>query len=127
MNIKIILGAIVGAIALAVGAYFFGFSVAQTEGELKLENLKKAQAEAIVAAQSEVKKDYEKKIAALSADLERVRAEHNNRLQQLAKFRATSRDLQTCHDERNRLATIAVGLEEVADRAITRLESMTAK
>lgn len=127
MNIRTILGAIVGAIALAVGAYFFGYSNAETKGELALESLKKAQAEAIVAAQQEVKKDYEKRMQTLAADLERVRSDNANRVQQLAKFSATRRDLQTCHDERNRLATIAVGLEEVADRAITRLESMTAK
>lgn len=127
MNIRTILGAIVGAIALAVGAYFFGYSNAETKGELALESLKKAQAEAIVAAQQEVKKDYERRMQTLAADLERVRSDNANRVQQLAKFRATRRDLQTCHDERNRLATIAVGLEEVADRAITRLEAMTAK
>lgn len=127
MNIKTILGAIVGAIALAVGAYFFGYSNAETKGELAMESLKKAQAEAIVAAQQEVKKDYEKRMQTLAADLERVRSDNASRMQQLAKFSATRRDLQTCHDERNRLATIAVGLEEVADRAITRLESMTAK
>lgn len=48
-------------------------------------------------------------------------------LRQLEKFRAAGRDLETCNEQRNRLAEIAVGLEEIADRAITRLESMTAK
>lgn len=117
MNIRTILGAIVGAIALAVGAYFFGYGNAETKGELALESLKKAQAEAIVAAQQEVKKDYERRMQTLAADLERVRSDNANRVQQLAKFRNADRDLAACRRDRERLAELAVEAESLLGEA----------
>lgn len=117
MNIRTILGAIVGAIALAVGAYFFGYSNAETKGELALESLKKAQAEAIVAAQQEVKKDYERRMQTLAADLERVRSDNANRVQQLEKFRNADRDLAACRRDRERLAELAVEAESLLGEA----------
>lgn len=117
MNIRTILGAIVGAIALAVGAYFFGYSNAETKGELAMESLKKAQAEAIVAAQQEVKKDYERRMQTLAADLERVRSDNANRVQQLAKFRNADRDLAACRRDRERLAELAVEAESLLGEA----------
>lgn len=124
MNIKILIGAVVGALALAVGAYFFGYSNARTKGELAIETMKKENAEAIVTAQQEVKKDYEKRMQALQSELARVRNSTDKRVRELERFKASaSTDLATCNDLRNRLATTAVGLEEVADRAISMLES----
>lgn len=114
MIIKI-LGAIVGIVGLTISVYFYGFSVAQTEGELALESLKREQAEAFVTMQQEASREYEQKIENLAVELERVRTDHDSRMRQLEKFRAAGRDLETCNEQRNRLAEIAVGLEEIAD------------
>ena len=46
-------------IVLLVGAYLFGYNKAETEGELAIEQLKLAQAQAVLDAQNEVKLQYE--------------------------------------------------------------------
>lgn len=123
MNVKTI-AASAGIIVAVIGAYFFGYEKAETEGELALESLKKANAEAVIAAQNEVRKNYEKRLETLTADLDRVRSDNAVRLRQLEKFRSADRDLETCRRDRERLAGVAVGLEDVARRAVTYLDAM---
>lgn len=113
MNIRLWIGAIVGAIALAVSAYFFGYRNAQTKGELAMESLKNAQAEAVIAAQLEVKNEYEKRVKELADSLDRVKRDNSNRMQQLKRFEQSERTLEACLSDRAKLARLATEGEQL--------------
>lgn len=119
MDKKIIIAAV---IAIA-GAYFFGYSNAETKAALEFEQYKNEQEKAANAAQEKIKADYEKRLENLSADLERIRNDNDKRLRELEQFKRRSVDLETCRSERERLASVAVGLEDVASRAIGFIKS----
>ena len=124
MHFKII-GTVAAAVVAIVGAYFFGYSVAETEGELALESLKKANAEAVITAQNEVKKDYEARMQNLMADLERVRSVNVDRMRQLESFRNADRDLEACRRDRSDLAGLAVEAESLLGEADSYLRALT--
>lgn len=113
-------GAIVSGVLIV---YLAGYHRAETEGELRLETLKREQAQAIVEAQLKEKERYEKEIAKLVASLNSARSERDKRVRELEQFRSTSRDLETCHRERNDLASLAVRGEELLQRSLHYLES----
>ena len=115
---------IAALLASLFGAYRMGYTRAETEGRLAMEELKRAQAEAVIAAQEGVKRGYEEKIKLLSANLASVQSDHDKRLRELDTFRNASRDLATCLSERERLASVAVRFEELAGRAIGHLEAV---
>ena len=119
MDKKIIIAAV---IAIA-GAYFFGYSNAETKAALEFEKYKNEQEQAANAAQEKIKADYEKRLENLSADLERIRNDNANRVRELEQFKRRAVNLETCRSERERLASVAVGLEDVASRAISYLKS----
>lgn len=114
MDNKILIGA---AVVAVIGAYFFGYSVAETEGELEIERLKTERAAVVQAAQDEVRKDYEARMQSLMADVERIRNDNVERLRQLEQFRNAGRDLDTCRRERSELAGLAVRGESLLKRA----------
>ena len=124
MNFKII-GTVAAAVVAIVGAYFFGYSVAETEGELALESLKKENAEAVITAQNEVKKDYEARMQNLMADLERVRSDNAQRVRQLEQFRNGGRELEACRRDRGDLAGLAVEAESLLGEADSYLRALT--
>lgn len=119
MDKKIIIAAV---IAIA-GAYFFGYSNAETQAALEFEQYKNEQEQAANAAQEKIKADYEKRLENLSADLERIRNDNDKRLRELEQFKRRSVSLETCRSERERLASVAVGLEDVASRAVGFIKS----
>lgn len=119
MDKKII---IVALVAIA-GAYFFGYSNAKTKAALEFEQYKNEQEQAANAAQDKIRADYEKRLKNLSADLERIRDDNANRVRELEQFKRRAVNLDTCRSERERLASVAVGLEDVASRAIGYLKS----
>lgn len=97
--------------------YDLGYTKAKTEGELALEQLKLAQAQSIIDAQSKVKSEYEMQIQNLNAALASARNDNANRMQQLERFRHANRDLEACRRDLNDVSAVAVGLESVALRA----------
>jgi uncharacterized membrane protein YccC len=111
-------------ISLLGGAYYMGYSRAETEGQLLIEELKKANAEAVISAQAVARGEYEKQIQQLSANLSAVRSDHAKRLRELEIFRNADRNLEACRRERERLADVAVRLEDLAGRAIGHLEAV---
>ena len=116
-KIKIGLCGAVIALALSFFCYTLGYDKAQAEGELALEQLKLAQAQAVIDAQNKVKLEYEIQIQNLNDALASARSDSANRLQQLERFRYASRDLETCRRDLDDISAVAVGLESVAIRA----------
>ena len=102
---------------LLLGAYLLGYNNAETEGELALEELKLAQAQAVIDAQNEVKLQYETQIKNLNVALAAARSDSADRLRQLETFRRSNTDLATCRRERDELSRLAVRGEELLKRA----------
>ena len=116
-NLKLVaVGAVVSLIA-AWFCYSLGYDRAKAEGELALEQLKLAQAQAVIDAQNKVKSEYEVQIRNLNAALASARSDSANRLQQLELFRHADRDLEACRRDLNDVSAVAVGLESIALRA----------
>ena len=114
------IGFMVGLFVAAVAAhicYGLGFDHGTAEAEAR-------QADAVKIAQSEVKKDYEKRISELSASLERVRADNAQRLRELNDFNNARTNLATCRRDRRDLGRLAVRGEELLRRADGYLEAL---
>ena len=114
------LGFMVGLLVAAVAAhicYGLGFDHGTAEAEAR-------QADAVKIAQSEVRKDYEKRIKELSASLERVRYDNAQRLRQLDDFNNTRGSLAACCRDRRDLGRLAVRGEELLRRADGYLEAL---
>lgn len=115
------IGFMVGLLVAAVAAhicYGLGFDHGTAEAEAK-------QADAVKIAQSEVKKDYEKRISELSASLERLHSDNAERLRQLDEFNNTRTSLAACRRERGQLARLAIRGEELLKRADSYLEALS--
>lgn len=115
-----------GLIVLLVGlVYWTGYRHAESEGEALLESLKVQHAQAIIDAQNKEQKKYEETIKSLTSALDRARTERDSRMHELENFRASATDNETCRRQRSRLARVAVGLEDVAKRAVLYIEGGT--
>lgn len=125
MNIKTYLAVIAAVLALLFGAYRFGYSRAETEGLLALEALKRANADAVIKAQDEMRGKYEKKVKELNADLNAVNDLNRRRLRELSAFRGAGGSFATCRRERNDLAELAVEGERLLGEADSYLRACT--
>ena len=115
-SIGFVIGLFVAAIAAHI-CYDTGFDHGTAEAEAR-------QADAIKIAQTEVKKDYEKRIQELSASIERLRDDNAQRLRQLDDFNNTRTSLATCRRDRRDLARLAVRGEDLLKRADSYLEAL---
>lgn len=123
-NLKLVaVGAVVSLIA-AWFCYSLGYDRAKGEGELALEQLKLAQAQAVIGAQNKVKSEYELQIQNLNAALASVRSDNAQRLRQLEAFRHTGTDLATCRRQRDQLSRLAVEGESLLREADAYLGSL---
>lgn len=116
-GIGFMIGLFVAAIAAHI-CYDEGFDHGFAEAEAR-------QADAVKIAQSEVKKDYEKRISELSASLERVRYDNAQRMRQLDDFNNTRTSLAACRRDRRDLGRLAVRGEELLERADSYLEALS--
>lgn len=126
MNSTVKTGLICFVVA-AVSAWFcysLGYDRAKAEGDLALEQLKLAQAQAVIDSQNKVKSEYEVQIQNLNATLASVRSDNAHRLRQLEQFRNTGTDLATCRRQRDDLSRLAVRGEELLNRADAYLEAL---
>ena len=115
-SIGFVIGLIVAAVAAHI-CYDKGFDHGIAEAEAR-------QALAVESAQTEVKKDYEKRIQELSASIERLRSDNNQRLRELHEFSHAKTDLATCRRDRRDLSRLAVRGEELLKRADSYLEAL---
>lgn len=114
------IGFVIGLLVAVLAAHFcydIGFDHGTAEAEAR-------QASAVEIAQTEVKKDYEKRIQELSASIERLRSDNAQRLRQLDDFSHARTDLETCRRDRRDLSRLAVRGEELLKRADSYLEAL---
>ncbi len=114
----------IAIIAFGIGCFSFGYNKAETEYLLQIETMKLSHAQSIIDAQTKVKVQYEADVQKLSQALADAHRVNNDRLFQLERFNGADRDLAACLSDRGALARVAVGLEDVAIRAIVNLESV---
>lgn len=115
-GIGFVIGLIVAAIAAHI-CYDKGFDHGIAEAEAR-------HASAVEIAQTEVKKDYEKRIQELSASIERLRSDNAQRLRELGDFNNTRTSLAACRRDRRDLGRLAVRGEELLRRADSYLEAL---
>ena len=115
-GIGFVIGLLVAAIAAHI-CYDRGFDHGTAEAEAR-------HASAVEIAQTEVKKDYEKRIQELSASIERLRSDNAQRLRQLNDFSHARTDLAACRRDRRDLGRLAVRGEELLKRADSYLEAL---
>lgn len=115
-SIGFVIGLFVAALAAHI-CYGMGLDHGTAEAEAR-------QASAVKIAQTEVKKDYEKRIQELSASIERLRSDNALRLRQLNDFSHARTDLATCRRDRRDLGRLAVRGEELLKRADSYLEAL---
>ena len=115
-SIGFVIGLFVAAIAAHI-CYDMGFDHGTAEAEAR-------HASAVEIAQTEVKKDYEKRIQELSASIERLRDDNAQRLRQLNDFNNTRTSLATCRRDRRDLGRLAVRGEELLRRANSYIEAL---
>ncbi|HIT95992.1 MAG TPA: hypothetical protein IAC45_02890 [Candidatus Aphodousia faecavium] len=116
-----------GTVASLIAAWFcysLGYDKAKAEGELALEQLKLAQAQAVIDAQNKVKSEYEVQIQNLNAALASARSDSAERLRQLNEFRGANADLATCRRQRDQLSRLAVEGESLLREADAYLGSL---
>lgn len=114
------IGFVIGLFVAVLAAHFcydIGFDHGTAEAEAR-------QAVAVKIAQTEVKKDYEKRIQELTASIERLRNDNAQRLRQLDEFSHARTDLATCRRDRRDLSRLAVRGEELLKRADSYLEAL---
>ena len=113
-------GFVIGLFVAAIAAhmcYETGFDHGTAKAEAR-------HASAVEIAQTEVKKDYEKRIQELGASIERLRADNAQRLRELNDFSHARTDLATCRRDRRDLSRLAVRGEELLRRADSYLEAL---
>ena len=114
------IGFVIGLFVAVLAAHFcydIGFDHGTAEAEAR-------QASAVEIAQTEVKKDYEKRIQELSASIERLRSDNAERLHELDDFNHARTDLAACRRDRRDLGRLAVRGEELLKRADSYLEAL---
>ena len=114
------IGFVIGLFVAVLAAHFcydIGFDHGTAEAEAR-------QASAVEIAQSEVKKDYEKRVQELTVAIERLRSDNAERLRELDDFNHARTDLAACRRDRRDLSRLAVRGEELLKRADSYLEAL---
>lgn len=109
---------------VAIVAFALGNEYGQARAH---EQWTKADNDALTAykAQSEqALKDKDEEIKALNRDLADLSKSRSDIVRKLDTYKARERTLTECHDDRARMADVAVGLDDFAQRLVTRTRSM---
>ena len=71
-----------------------------------------------------VLKEKDEKISRLLSDISSARKSHADIVRKLDAYKNRERTLEQCRDDRARMADVAVGLDDFAQRLVTRTRSM---
>lgn len=108
---------VITLLALAGCSYYFGYSVAETEGELAMTQLEKSLSQKSLDMQEEVRREYEKKQKELVANFDAERDRDAYRLRQLQRKLRAQGDLEAVTGERDRCLALATRGEQLLYRA----------
>lgn len=98
------------------------YGSARTESEYK-----EAENQALLQYKTEISavlEEKDEKISHLLSDLDTARKSHSDIVRKLDTYKARERTLTECRNDRERMADVAVGLDDFAQRLVTRTRSM---
>mgnify|MGYP002316850642 CR=1 FL=1 len=104
------------------------FTLGNTYGQARVqEQWTKADNDALIAYKARAEqalKEKDDEIKRLNADLADLSKSRSDIVRKLDTYKARERTLAQCHDDRKRMADVAVGLDDFAQRLVTRTRSM---
>ena len=104
------------------------FALGNTYGQARVqEQWTKADNDALNAYKAQAEqalKDKDEEIKKLNADLADLSKSRSNIVRKLDTYKNRERTLKQCLNDRNRMADVAVGLDDFAQRLVTRTRSM---
>lgn len=104
------------------------FALGNTYGQARVhEQWTKADNDALIVYKAQAEqtlKDKNEEIKRLNADLADLSKSRSDIVRKLDTYKARERTLAQCHDDRKRMAVVAVGLDDFAQRLVTRTRSM---
>lgn len=104
------------------------FSLGNTYGQARVhEQWTKADNDALIAYKAQAEqslKDKDDEIKRLNADLADLSKSRSDIVRKLDTYKARERTLTECRNDRERMADVAVGLDDFAQRLVTRTRSM---
>ena len=104
------------------------FALGNTYGQARVhEQWAKADNDALIAYKTQAEqalKDKDNEIKRLNADLADLSKSRSDIVRKLDTYKSRERTLAQCHDDRKRMADVAVGLDDFAQRLVTRTRSM---
>lgn len=111
-------------IVVAVVAFCLGVSYGTSKVEKKWKESQNSELLAYKTKVSTVLKEKDEKISRLLYDLSSARKSHSDIMRKLDTYKNRERTLKQCLNDRNRMADVAVGLDDFAQRLVTRTRSM---
>ena len=109
---------------VAVVAFCIGVSYGTSKTEAKWKDAENQQLIAYKNQISVVLKGKDEKISQLLSDLSSARKSNSDIVRKLDTYKARERTLAECRNDRARMADVAVGLDDFAQRLVTRTRSM---
>ena len=104
------------------------FALGNTYGQARVhEQWAKADNNALIAYKAQAEqalKDKDEEIKRLNADLADLSKSRSDIVRKLDTYKARERTLAECRNDRERMADVAVGLDDFAQRLVTRTRSM---
>lgn len=104
------------------------FALGNTYGQARVqEQWTKSENEALTAYKAkalEANKEKDNEIKRLNADLANLSKSRSDIVRKLDTYKARERTLAQCRNDRARMADVAVGLDDFAQRLVTRTRSM---
>lgn len=104
------------------------FALGNTYGQSRVHNeWTKSENEALTAYKAkalEALKEKDNEIKRLNADLADLSKSRSDIVRKLDTYKARERTLAECRNDRERMADVAVGLDDFAQRLVTRTRSM---
>lgn len=109
---------------VAVIAFCLGSAYGTSKTESKWKDTENQQLLAYKTQVSTVLRGKDEKISQLLADLSTARKSHSDIVRKLDTYKSRERTLAECRNDRERMADVAVGLDDFAQRLVTRTRSM---
>ena len=104
------------------------FALGNTYGQARVqEQWTKADNDALIAYKAQAEqalKDKDEEIKRLNADLADLSKSRSDIVRKLDTYKNRERTLEQCLDDRERMADVAVGLDDFAQRLVARTRSM---
>lgn len=111
-------------LVIAVIAFALGNTYGQARVHEQWTKADNAELTAYKTKALETIKDKDNEIKRLNADLADVSKSRSDIVRKLDTYKARERTLEQCRNDRARMADVAVGLDDFAQRLVTRTRSM---